>query len=64
MTEQIDLVPLSLFSERIKQGWRMVPGYPLTPGDYVVTMCAPGFREPMNNFTAGRLSREQKRDRS
>jgi hypothetical protein len=41
----------------------MIPGYPLTPGDYVVTMCAPGPREPMGNFTAGRLSREQKRAR-
>lgn len=37
----IDLVPLKLFSERIKQGWTMVHGYPLSPGDYAVTMMSP-----------------------
>ena len=27
--QEIDLVPLKLFSQRIAEGWTMVPGYPL-----------------------------------
>jgi len=38
----IDLVPLKQFSARIEAGWSMVPGYPLNPGDYAVTMQSPG----------------------
>jgi len=38
----IDLVPLKQFSARIEDGWTMVPGYPLNPGDYAVTMKSPG----------------------
>lgn len=37
----IDLVPLKDFSGRISNGWKMVPGYPLKPGDYAVTMQSP-----------------------
>src|ERR1700752_1240136 len=40
---EIDLVPLKLFSRRISEGWAMVPGYPLQPGDYAVTMMPPNF---------------------
>jgi len=45
----IDLVPLAQFSERHSRGWRMVPGYPLQPGDYAVTMQEPGFPVPKRN---------------
>jgi hypothetical protein len=38
----VELVPLKLFSRRIAQGWTMVPGYPLEPGDYAVVMASPG----------------------
>ena len=38
---EIDLVPLKQFSRRIAQGWTMVPGYPLQPGDFAVTMMSP-----------------------
>jgi len=38
MTLSIELVPLKLFSARIADGWTMVPGYPLKPGDWAVTM--------------------------
>ena len=37
----IELVPLSEFSARHAEGWRMVPGYPLEPGDWAVSMIAP-----------------------
>lgn len=37
----IDLVSLKEFSDRIEKGWKMVPGFPLEPGDYVVTMQSP-----------------------
>lgn len=46
---EIDLVPLKLFSQRISEGWAMVPGYPLQPGDYAVTMMPPNFPEPRSN---------------
>jgi hypothetical protein len=46
---EIDLVPLKLFSRRISEGWAMVPGYPLQPGDYAVTMMPPNFPEPRSN---------------
>ena len=59
----IDLVPLSQFSERNASGWKMVPGYPLEPGDYAVVMQAPAFSEPLSNKTRaaswrGSLSRK------
>lgn len=38
---EVDLVPLALFSLRLRQGWLMVPGYPLDPGDYAVVMSCP-----------------------
>lgn len=47
----VDLVPLSLFSERHKQGWRMRPGYELKAGDYAVLMQSPGFEETESNHT-------------
>jgi len=47
----IDLVPLTQFSERIIAGWTMVPGYPLQPGDYCVTMQPPGFPVPRSNIS-------------
>jgi hypothetical protein len=43
---EIDLVPLKLFSRRISEGWAMVPGYPLLPGDYAVTMMPPNLSLP------------------
>lgn len=43
MTPSIDLVPLKLFSTRISEGWTMVPGFPLKPGDWAVTMAPPGY---------------------
>jgi hypothetical protein len=46
---EIDLVPLKLFSRRISEGWAMVPGYPLQPGDYAVTMMPPSFPQPRSN---------------
>lgn len=43
MTLSIELVPLKRFSARIADGWTMVPGYPLKPGDWAVTMAPPGW---------------------
>lgn len=37
----IDLVHVLEFSERLSSGWRMVPGYPLEPGDTRVVMQSP-----------------------
>jgi hypothetical protein len=37
----IDLVPLKLFSERHKEGWRLLPGYELKAGDFAATMVSP-----------------------
>lgn len=47
---EIDLVPLALFSQRLAEGWRMVPGYPLQPDDYCVTMMPPRYRKPRSNL--------------
>lgn len=47
---EIDLVPLALFSQRLADGWRMVPGYPLQPDDYCVTMMPPRFEAPRSNL--------------
>ena len=46
---EVDLVPLKLFSLRISEGWTMVPGYPLQPGDYAVAMMPPDFPKPRSN---------------
>jgi hypothetical protein len=46
---EVDLVPLKLFSQRISEGWAMVPGYPLQPGDYAVAMMPPDFPKPRSN---------------
>ena len=48
---EIDLVPLKLFSQRIAEGWTMVPGYPLQPGDFAVTMSPPGWPVPRSNLS-------------
>ena len=48
---EIDLVPLKLFSQRIVEGWTMVPGYPLQPGDFAVTMSPPGWPVPRSNLS-------------
>lgn len=50
---EIEMVPLSLFSQRLAEGWRMVPGYPLQPDDFAVMM-PPGFKKPRSNL--GRAS--------
>jgi hypothetical protein len=57
---EIDLVPLKLFSRRISEGWTMVPGYPLKPGDYVVTMMPPNFPEPRSNASWRQLTAPHK----
>jgi hypothetical protein len=31
----------------IEKGWKMVPGYPLQPGDYAVTMMSPDHDEAL-----------------
>lgn len=46
----IELVPVKQFSMRLRQGWTMVPGYPLMPGDYAVTMLAPAGTQPASNL--------------
>ena len=66
---EIDLVPLAQFSERVSRGWRMVPGYPLQPGDYVVTMQAPDFPKPLSNIRlaarrANQVKREEEKKRA
>jgi hypothetical protein len=53
---EVDLVPLKLFSRRISEGWTMVPGYPLKPGDYAVTMAPPDFAEPRWNASRRQLT--------
>jgi len=53
MATCIELVPLKLFSERLIAGWSMVPGYPLNPSDYAVTMAPPDFPKPKSNKTNG-----------
>lgn len=45
---QLDLVPIAEFSARLAEGWRMVPGYPLEPGDWAVTMIAPRPKRSSN----------------
>lgn len=52
----IDLVPLKLFSQRYQEGWRMVTGYPLKPGDFAVTMQSPDHRDELSNRRQGGLS--------
>ena len=56
---EMDLVPLREFSERIATGWTMVPGYPLSPGDYAVLMAPPGYLPPKarSNRSAGSINR-------
>lgn len=56
---EIDLVPLSLFSQRHAEGWRMVPGFPLQPGDYAVTMRAPGWIPPKRNLSVASQHRNK-----
>lgn len=53
----IELVPLAEFSDRIRQGWSMLPGYPLKAGDYAIIMRAPGPVERLSNVEAGCVSR-------
>lgn len=66
----IDLVPLKQFSGRIAKGWRMVPGFPLEPGDYAVTMQSPDheWMDQRSNKSRGATSRNRvcklKRDAS
>ena len=55
--DEIDLVPLKMFSERIEKGWTMVSGYPLQPGDYCVMMKPPGFTVPKSNNKKAAQSR-------
>lgn len=45
----IDLVPLKLFSQRISEGWQMVPGYDLKARDWAVTMRSPDHFEPVKS---------------
>jgi hypothetical protein len=54
---EIELVPLKLFSRRIAEGWAMVPGYPLQPGDYAVTMTPPNAPEPRSNASRAAIHR-------
>lgn len=54
---EIDLVPLKLFSQRIAEGWTMVPGYPLQPGDFAVTMSPPGWPVPRSNLSRAASTR-------
>lgn len=37
----IDLVPLCQFSDRYREGWRLVDGYDLAASDYAATMASP-----------------------
>jgi hypothetical protein len=57
---EIDLVPLKMFSQRIAEGWAMVPGYPLQPGDYAITMMPPNFPEPRSNASRAAAYRAYK----
>jgi hypothetical protein len=57
----IDLVPLSLFSERHKEGWRMRPGYELKAGDYAVLMQSPDHDDTVLNTTRASVSRNYAR---
>jgi hypothetical protein len=59
---EIDLVPLKLFSRRISEGWAMVPGYPLQPGDYAVTMMPPSFPQPRSNASRAAAYRANMHD--
>jgi hypothetical protein len=63
---EIDLVPLKLFSQRIAEGWTMVPGYPLVPGDFAVTMSPPGWPAPRSNLSraAAHRNTETARERA
>lgn len=65
---EIDLVPLTQFSERIMAGWTMVAGYALQPGDYCVTMQPPGFPEPRRNVSRAaehrnKVTQQKRRER-
>lgn len=52
----VHLVPLAEFSKYHANGWRMVPGYPLEPGDYAVTMASPGHKPIGSNAKRGSKS--------
>lgn len=53
--QQVEYIPLSQFSGKIKAGWKMIAGYPLHPGDYAVLMVEPD-PEIDSNQTAGAYS--------
>lgn len=57
----IDLVPLKLFSQRIAEGWRMCPGYPLEPGDFAVTMQSPDHESEIAKAKERRRERDRAR---
>lgn len=52
----LELVPLKLFSQRIEEGWTMVTGYPLEPGDWAAIMAPPEWFEPGSNRQRGSAS--------
>lgn len=58
--KEIELVPLSQFSARIAQGWSMITGYPLEPGDFAVTMSPPGWRDTRSNLGRAAIFRVEK----
>lgn len=62
----IELVPLKLFSQRLSEGWMMVPGYPLEPGDWAVTMASPDWLAddyPNNKSRGSASAQATKRNR-
>ena len=61
MRKDVELVPLKQFSERISEGWAMVPGYPLAPGDYAVLLAPPGWPPVRSNVSQSASARNGKR---
>ncbi len=56
----VSLVPGSQVCARLKDGWTMLVGYPLEPGDYAVIMAPPGWKnDPARNVNKGQKSAEQ-----
>lgn len=52
----VEYIPIKDFSDRYREGWRMVPGYDLKAGDYAVLMTEP-VKEIESNREAASHSR-------
>ena len=57
--KEVELIPLADFSKRIAEGWSMITGYPLEPGDYAVVMSPPGWHDTFSNRSRAAVIRTE-----